>query len=413
MTTIRFLNGLNTIGGNIVEFATKTSRVIMDFGVAADLSNETVSSAIDNGKLPHVPELFFDQPDVYTHEAIFISHLHIDHMGALQYLKKPIPIYLSEPSYKLYQLLIKLGIEKPVANLHPLAYEQPLTIGDLTVTGFHSDHDEPGVMALLVDDGSRRYAHSGDVRLNGPHAERVHAWAKRFNQEKLSLFMLEGTSFSFDTAAPVEDQDHPSIPLTEMSLQKQFQTVLAESPTLVVINPYIRNYERLSSFQASAHTAGRQLVWEPDDAAVLTTMTDQKPDAILGQTISLTDIARDPQHYVLQNSFDHLERLTDMPITTYIHSNGEPLGDYDPQFAQLKDWLEAHHIPLQFMNASGHASREDLITLAKEVNPRTIVPWHSFHPEREAEALDTQTNAAVVLPERDLYYDFDELNEEE
>ena len=65
------------------------------------------------------------------------------------------------------------------------------------------------------------------------------------------------------------------------------------------------------------------------------------------------------------------------------------------------------------MNASGHASREDLIALAKEVNPRTIVPWHSFHPEREAEALDTQTNAAVVLPERDLYYDFDELNEEE
>lgn len=139
MTTIRFLNGLNTIGGNIVEFATKTSRVIMDFGVAADLSHETVASAIDNGKLPHVPELFFDQPDSFANEAIFISHLHIDHMGALQYLQKNIPIYLSEPSYRLYQVLIRLGIEKPVSNLHPLAFESPLAIGDLTVTGFHSD----------------------------------------------------------------------------------------------------------------------------------------------------------------------------------------------------------------------------------------------------------------------------------
>ena len=96
-------------------------------------------------------------------------------------------------------------------------------------------------------------------------------------------------------------------------------------------------------------------MWEPDDAAVLTTtMTDQKPDAILSQAISLTDIARDPQHYVLPKiDFDHLERLTDMPITTYIHSNGEPLGDYDPRFAQLKDWLEAHHIPLQFIQCLG------------------------------------------------------------
>ena len=105
--------------------------------------------------------------------------------------------------------------------------------------------------------------------------------------------------------------------------------------------------------------------------------------------------------------------MADLPISAYVHSNGEPLGDYDPRFAQLKDWLADHQIPLQFMNASGHATREDLITLAKEVNPRVIVPWHSFHPEREAEAIDAETNADVVLPERDLYYDFDALGEDD
>ena len=120
----------------------------MDFGVAADLSNRKQSALPSIMVNCRMCRNYFLISQTFTHEAIFISHLHIDHMGALQYLKKPIPIYLSEPSYKLYQLLIKLGIEKPVANLHPLAYEQPITIGDLTVTGFHSDHDEPGVMAL-------------------------------------------------------------------------------------------------------------------------------------------------------------------------------------------------------------------------------------------------------------------------
>ncbi len=47
------------------------------------------------------------------------------------------------------------------------------------------------------------------------------------------------------------------------------------------------------------------------------------------------------------------------------------------------------------------------------MNPRVIVPWHSFHPEREAEAIDAETNADVVLPERDLYYDFDALGEDD
>ncbi len=198
-----------------------------------------------------------------------------------------------------------------------------------------------------------------------------------------------------------------------MSLQTKFQQLLADSSQLVVINPYNRNYERLAAFQASAHVNGRQMVWEPNEAAILTTMTGTQPDAILGQTIQLTDIAQQPQRYVLQNSFANLASLANLPISAYVHSNGEPLGDYDPRFTQLKDWLADHQIPLVFMNASGHAAREDLIELVKEVNPRVVVPWHSFHPEREADAIDAQTNADVLLPEKDLYYDFDPLTEEE
>lgn len=67
-------------------------------------------------------------------------------------------------------------------------------------------------------------------------------------------------------------------------------------------------------------------MWEPNEAAILTAMTNQQPDAILGKTIQLTDLAQAPQQYVLQNSYAHLERLADLPISAYVHSNGEPLG---------------------------------------------------------------------------------------
>ena len=408
MTQIRFLNGLRTIGGNIVEFSQAGSRVIMDFGVAADLTNETAASAIANGKLPNVPELFGLAEDHWAHEAIFISHLHIDHMGALQYLKQDIPVYLSAPSYRLYQTLIKLGIEKPVRNLHPLPFETPMTVGAFSVEGFASDHDEPGIMALLVGDGTRWYAHSGDVRLNGPHPERVAHWSQVFHDKKLAMFMLEGTTFSFDTETPVEDQSHPSAALTESELQAQLSSLLGKTKQLVAINPYNRNYARLAAIQEAAHQANRQMVWEPADAVILETMTGLKADQIIGKSITADALRQAPGQYLLENSFSHLADLAALPVGNYVHTNGEPLGDYDPRFQQLKDFLTAHAIPLTFLSCTGHATRADLITLAQTVAPRLIVPWHSFHPEREAEALDAATRAEVLLPEKDLYYTLDE-----
>lgn len=65
MTKIRFWNGLDTIGGNIVEVATETSRVICDFGAAGDLSAASLDNdytpleaGIVTGLIPAIPNLF-------------------------------------------------------------------------------------------------------------------------------------------------------------------------------------------------------------------------------------------------------------------------------------------------------------------------------------------------------------------
>ncbi|MBA1393126.1 MBL fold metallo-hydrolase, partial [Lactobacillus sp. XV13L] len=339
------------------------------------------------------------------HQAIFISNMHIDHMGALTYLQAPIPVYLSRPSYELYQELIKLGIEAPVANLRVLEIEQPLVVGDFTVTGFASDHDVIGALALLVSDGVHYFAHSGDVRLNGPHRQRVEHWAQVFQQQHLDLFLSEATAFSFDTMDENTDASVQPQPLTETSLMPKFKEALHQTRDLIVLNPYLRNIERLNNFNQSAKAVGRQIVWDKNFGQCLEHFYSEQNWLILDRDVNIDQIKQNPQKYVLQNNFEQLSLLENFDHLLYLQSNGEPLGDYDPRMQQLLDFLQAHHFPRVVLSVSVHASQADLLDLAQAVQAKTTVYWHSFHPQKAAAALE-KCGLATLLPERNQIYYF-------
>ena len=64
-----------------------------------------------------------------------------------------------------------------------------------------------------------------------------------------------------------------------------------------------------------------------------------------------------------------------------------PLGAYD---ARYQPWLEGIvKAGWQFYHGhvSGHASTQDLCLVNYVVGAKLVVPWHSFKPERYAEAL--------------------------
>ena len=106
-TTVTVLNGVDTIGGNVVSFETEQARVIMDFGMNFAPADTRPDDLLASGVLPNLPDLFSDEKAAEQETAIFVSHLHLDHMGALQYLTKPTPVYMSPESAKLYAELIR------------------------------------------------------------------------------------------------------------------------------------------------------------------------------------------------------------------------------------------------------------------------------------------------------------------
>jgi ribonuclease J len=388
-TQVKFLNGLNTIGGNVVSFVKDNTRIIMDFGVNFDpASNDEIK--------PNVPDLYNTSSlDEFTNQAIFISHLHIDHIGGLKYLGQKLPIYMSNDSKKLYEKLIESGDEKLVNNIIGVDYESPVKIGPFTVTFFESDHDIIGASAIQILDGEHNFVYSGDVRYNGPAPKRVDSWISKVTKVPVDLLLIEGTSFSFDDETTT-NSEHEYSKNVEQKLQDNFAKTLSEERP-IIINPYPRNVERLFALEKTALENERPLIWEPFYADILDTFFPNDSRLVFGKNIDLNYLNNNFEKYVAQISFENLSALSELPNALYLHMNGEPLGDYDPRYQIMMTVLENYGAEFKYMGASGHAEKEDLVKIAKLINAVTTVPWHSFKPEIEAKAFK-ENGINIYLP---------------
>ncbi|MDR3701845.1 MAG: MBL fold metallo-hydrolase RNA specificity domain-containing protein [Candidatus Sulfopaludibacter sp.] len=56
-----------------------------------------------------------------------------------------------------------------------------------------------------------------------------------------------------------------------------------------------------------------------------------------------------------------------------------------PAFATFVEWQRRSGIPMDVLHTSGHAPIADLQRLAKAINPKRLVPIHSFESGRYAE----------------------------
>ncbi|SEI62430.1 ribonuclease J [Bhargavaea ginsengi] len=427
MTRYRFWGGLDTIGGNIVEILTEQARVICDFGLSftGDPSENTeerslTEQLIIDGSLPAIPGLYDtegflsgatgSETDEFPESAIFISHLHLDHMGGLPHLPEGTNVYLSREAFRLYNMLVELGEEQPAkVSLHPVDDGETIEIGDIRVTFKPSDHDTPGSSALFIETDDLRMIHSGDLRLTGSEPGKVICWVKEAEEWQPDVLLLEGTSFSSGRSG------NPSAsPATEEALIESLENLLqSESEDIIIINPYIRNIERMKEVAEAVERNGRTMVFEETYAKVLASFHLDLQLTVLeetvgegepaGKTVTLNEVSKKPGRYVLQSSYPNIRFLEAFDKGIYCHSNGEPLGSYDSRFADMMQHLDQHRFSFMDLGTSGHASQADLLAIAEVIGAGVTVPWHTLRPEVFHQELQL-IGVPPILPEAQIWY---------
>lgn len=455
-TTIHFWGGLKTIGGTIVSIEYGDSRVIFDFGIVyspatqifdGQLKQRDFALVRDYLKLGAIPpingvysaEALGSDSELQTAEAsdintaVLISHLHLDHIGAMGLLSAKLPIYMSEDSETLYKALHKIGegvMGDKGRDYRVFKDGQSFRIGDIQVTPMDIDHDIPGACGFHIQTPDGSLVYTGDLRFHGHDPEKTYAFIVKAQQLGFDVLITEGTTLREPEELPDEaifpDATIPEDLLTERRLADKLKQLARDTEGLVIFNGYHRNIKRLKNLIEAAALTGRLPVLEPETAYLVEAFYEgidylifQSPErsksleedslpvwlrTILAKKkfLSAEEINQNPSRYLLQNSYENSLNLFDLKVEKglYIHSNGVPLGPFDPAYDNLDRILSLLNLEKVSLLSGGHAMPAHLKYFVDEMDPAVLIPLHSFYPERLQPKVGKQ-----LLPEYGVTYE--------
>ncbi|MFC4244276.1 MBL fold metallo-hydrolase [Gryllotalpicola reticulitermitis] len=352
--------------------------------------------------------------------ALFISHAHLDHMGLAGFVRPSVPIYATAQTVALLRALHASG--DGVLGAEPdwrvIEFGELVSVGEITVQALPVDHDVPGACGFLVTTPDGRVAFTGDLRFHGDEDYLSHDFAERV--AGVDVLVTEGTSLSWE---PLGDR-----PAGEHDIVERFRATLETQRGLVLLALYPRNAARALQFRYAASRAGRTLVWSgqiaalfarlgwsdvvtwdesrPQASAHLKAIAAARADGFQLTTVSLNDVHAQPDRFVVMPDPHDLPSLLDLPIVpgdVLLHSNGQPLGEFDAWWRPFTAWLDRLGVELRFLGSSGHASADDLHAMIERIAPRVVFPIHTFSPRR----LQVPTGVRRVIAEYGVRYSLD------
>lgn len=396
-TTIQFYAGLKTIGGTIFEVKYKEERFIADFGMIFQNKEgvqlrpqHTISELQAIGVIPSISGVLKND-EVDRNTTIAISHLHLDHMGLLQYLHPDVPIIMSEESKALYEHLHTIE-EEPHVNVarqvKSIPFNEPFLVSKhIQVELFPVNHDVLGASAMRIVTPDTTIVYSGDVRLHEADTDTANLPKVAASPDILIIETTNVQEEFLDINPVIASEKDVIIP------------TLWEIDTPIIFNIYHRNVKRLEILIEAAKQKDKLIVFEPETAYLVQAFQMEAPhvrflqaeqsNSQIGdllhtiQPITLTELNRDFSQVWMQSTYHHIEMLQDLPVqgATYVHSNGVPLGDFDPVYKELLEWIEKLQMKLVVLGVSGHAAAPQIKWLADAMQAKVTIPLHGFTPE--------------------------------
>ncbi len=326
-------------------------------------------------------------------EAIFITHAHEDHVGAVGHLWEKLGAPIHARAFTANIARRKMDehgySEQSVRTVEP--WPETVTAGPFTVGFVPISHSIPESSGLAIDTPAGRVVHTGDFKIDetpgvGEPFDRT-LWAQVAEPGVKALVCDSTNVFS----------DHPG--RSEASVGPEIEKLMKAQPGMVVATTFASNISRVRTIAQAAVAAGRSVcllgraMRRMIEAAVETGILDDFP-----KVVSPEDAKSIPrENLLLLVTGSQGERRAASAQLANGKYMGLRLKEGDTFLFSSKTIPGNERGVIRIMNqfsemgvdviddssglyhVSGHANRPDLKTMHEICHPEKVIPMHGEH----------------------------------
>ncbi|MCR5266325.1 MAG: hypothetical protein K6E29_07005 [Cyanobacteria bacterium RUI128] len=378
--------GAKEIGGSAVELTNSAGeRLVIDLGLPLDAEENT------EDLLPKIKGLKKKTDDLL---GILISHPHQDHYGLGNHIDKTIPIYMSKQTSDIMQVCVDNHIRGAFTfdNQHIIEKDRPFSIGSFKITPYMVDHSACGSYAFLIESDGKRLFYSGDFRAHGRKSKLFEDFVKNAPRD-IDLLLMEGSCLGRD-----QSKKYP----TEKSLQDKFTKEFKQTKGVCFVQTSSQNIDRLETIYNSCKESGRILVMSSYTGRITMVINDNHLPSFIKMDVKKFEqntnkhhhvtkemIEKNPDKYVILLCGKIFSKLKDSSLfnkdAIFIYSMWKGYKELYNNYIELAKEKDMKMVDI---HTSGHADIPTLQRFAKAIHADTLVPIHTFFPEKFKNLFD-------------------------
>ncbi|GKY87817.1 ribonuclease J [Sinisalibacter aestuarii] len=357
-----------------------------------------------------MPDISFLKENIDRLEAIFITHAHEDHVGAVGRLwpELKVPVYARAFTGHLAQLKLEDAGQDP-SNVEIVgAWPEKVEAGPFKVAFLPISHSIPESAGLVIDSPGGRIVHTGDFKLD-PAPGVGEPWDEALWREATGGRVRALVCDSTNVFSP-----HPG--RSEAGLKSEIEALVTKAPHMVVATTFASNVARVKTLAEAGQAAGRSVcllgraMRRMIEAAVKTGIVESFPATVTPE--DARDIPRESLMLIVTGSqgerraasaqlargkylgLEMAEGDTFLFSSKTIPGNERSVGRILNAFSEMGVDVVAED---DRYHVSGHANRPDLEKMHAVVDPEFVIPMHGEHRHLREHAKLAQANGRQSL----------------
>ena len=386
------LGGLEQIGMNITAFEYEDSIVVVDCGMSFP---EDDMPGIDLV----IPDVTYLKENLDKVKAFVITHGHEDHIGALPYVLKdiPVPIYATKLTMGIIENKLKEhGLERFVKK-KVVKFGQNINLGAFRIEFIKTNHSIVDAAALAIYSPAGIVVHTGDFKVDYTPVFGDAIDLQRFGElgkKGVLALMCDSTN-----------AEREGFTQSEKTVGRTFDSIFTEhASTRIIIATFASNVDRVRQIINSAYKFGRKVAVEgrsmvniidtamnlgylqiPENTLIDIEQIKNYPD---DRTVIITTGSQGESMAALSRMASGIHRKVSItPHDTVIFSS-HPIPGNEKAVSKVINELCAKGADVIFQDAhvSGHACREEIKLLYTLVRPKYAIPVHGEYRHLKAQA---------------------------